>query len=90
MIQYEIKITGRVQGVGFRYFVYHKAVEHEIYGWVKNTRDGGVLVMAQGKESDVQTFLDHLRIGPPLARVDKIVRIKKDLLTEFTNFYVKT
>lgn len=89
MIQYEIKISGRVQGVGFRYFVAQKAKEFGISGWVKNTVDGSVLVMAQGEESELNTFIDYLFIGPTLSRVDRISKYKMNSLSEFDNFSVK-
>lgn len=89
MVQYEIKITGRVQGVGFRYFVQKRATEFGINGWVKNTRDGGVLVMAQGEEKDVETFLEHLRIGPSMARVIKFERSKMPELEDFADFRIR-
>jgi len=89
MDQYEIKITGRVQGVGFRYFVFQKANEFELKGWVKNTVEGGVLIMVQGDETEINTFIDCLRIGPTRARVDKISKYKMKLLTDFDNFSVK-
>ncbi|HKI88828.1 MAG TPA: acylphosphatase, partial [Draconibacterium sp.] len=65
MIQYEINIKGRVQGVGFRYFTQKKANEFHIKGWVKNSPDGRVEIVAQGDETDVNTFIDHLKMGPP-------------------------
>ena len=43
-----------------------------IKGWVKNLPDGNVLVVAQAEKADLDTFIDYLRIGPPMARVDKI------------------
>lgn len=89
MIQYEIQIAGRVQGVGFRYFVVQKAKEFGITGWVKNTVDGGVLVVAQGEEAVLDTFTDFLQIGPTMARVDRISKYKMDLLTVFDIFSVK-
>ncbi|NQU55279.1 MAG: acylphosphatase [Bacteroidetes bacterium] len=89
MIQYEIKITGRVQGVGFRYFARLKASEIGINGWVKNSRDGGVLIVAQGNETDINTFIDYLQIGPTRARVNKISKYKIELLNDFDNFSVK-
>ena len=89
MIQYEIKISGRVQGVGFRYFVVQKAREIGITGWVKNTVEGGVLIVAQGTETDLKTFTDYLRIGPTLSRVDRITINKIQLPTVFDNFSVK-
>jgi len=89
MIQYEITIAGRVQGVGFRYFVLQKAKEMEIKGWVKNTVDGGVIALAQGIEGELKTFIDFLYIGPTLSRVDRITVIKMQVSTVFDNFSIK-
>lgn len=89
MIQYEIKVTGRVQGVWYRKFAEEKANELGIKGWVKNTADGGVLLMAQGEEIELETFIDWLRIGPPLARVNKITKAKMNLLSKFDNFTIQ-
>jgi acylphosphatase len=89
MIQYEIKVTGRVQGVWYRKFAEEKANELGIKGWVKNTVDGGVLLMAQGEEIELETFIDCLRIGPPLARVNKITKAKMNLLSNFDNFTIQ-
>jgi acylphosphatase len=89
MIQYEIYISGRVQGVGYRYFVQQKAKEFGITGWVKNTVDGGVLVVAQGDEPVLDTFIDILQIGSTRSRVDRISKYKMDLLTVFDIFSVK-
>ena len=74
MAQYEIIITGRVQGVGFRYFVHKIAGDHNISGWVKNSPDGSVIITAQGEETDLEAFFDHIRIGPPLARINKFTK----------------
>ena len=89
MIQYEIKVTGRVQGVWYRKFAEEKANELGIKGWVKNTVDGGVLLLAQGEEIELETFIDWLRIGPPLARVNKITKAKMNLLSNFDNFTIQ-
>ncbi|MCD6353924.1 MAG: acylphosphatase [Prolixibacteraceae bacterium] len=89
MVQYEIKITGRVQGVGFRYFSQQKATGLDLKGWVKNTVDGAVLVSAQGSETDIDTFVDYLRIGPTLSRVKKISKVKMKKLSNFNNFSIK-
>lgn len=89
MLQYEIKISGRVQGVGFRYFVNKKANELEIKGWVKNTRDGGVLVLAQGNKTNLETFIDYLRIGPSMSRVNQISKVEMKILNVFSDFAVK-
>lgn len=89
MVQYEIKITGRVQGVGFRYFVQKRAREFDIVGWVKNTPDGCVMVMAQGDEKDMETFLEHLNIGPSMARVVKLEKSKLPGLEDFADFSIR-
>ena len=89
MIQYEITVTGRVQGVGFRYFALHRAQELGITGWVKNTVDGNVEVIAQGDEPTLKTYVDYLRLGPTLSRVDKITTYKSEVTTVFDNFSVK-
>ena len=89
MIQYEIKITGKVQGVGFRYFAHQKASEIGITGWVKNSRDGGVLIIAQGDETDLNTFIDFLQIGPARARIDNISKYKMQTPTNFQSFILK-
>ena len=89
MIQYEITISGHVQGVGYRYFVFQKANEMGITGWVKNSVDGGVIIMAQGIEAELKTFIDYLYVGPTRARVDRILTNKMQLVTVFDNFSVR-
>jgi acylphosphatase len=89
MVQFEIIISGRVQGVGYRYFVFQKATEMGITGWVKNSVDGGVIIVVQGIEAELKTFIDYLYLGPTRARIDRILTNKMQLLTVFNNFSVK-
>jgi len=89
VVQYQIEISGRVQGVGFRYFVQKKADELNIKGWVKNTPQGSVVAMAQGDETDVETFIDYLRIGPTMARVKNLSKTQMPELENFSNFEVR-
>jgi acylphosphatase len=65
-------LGGRVQGVGFRYFVEAAATREGILGWVRNTADGGVEVSAEGDAEAVERFERHLRHGPPQARVERV------------------
>lgn len=88
MVQYEIKVSGRVQGVWFRYFVQQRATELGIKGWVKNTSDGKVVAMAQGEEKDMKTFFEHLQVGPPMAKVTGVVKNRMPELEEFTDFRI--
>jgi acylphosphatase len=89
MTQFEITVEGKVQGVGFRYFVHQKANEMGITGWVKNTIDGDVLVLAQGIETELKTFIDYLYVGPTRSRVERITINKIQVSTVFNNFSVK-
>jgi len=89
MVQYEIRIQGRVQGVGFRYFVQRRAAEFDISGWVMNQSDGSVLVMAQGTPKDMEPFIDHLRSGPSAARVTQFIKTEMPSLENFTGFQIR-
>ncbi len=62
-------ISGRVQGVGFRWFVFRRANELGVVGWAKNLRDGRVEVLGIGAAEDLATFDSALRVGPKLASV---------------------
>ncbi|MCB9385698.1 MAG: acylphosphatase [Bryobacterales bacterium] len=65
-------VTGRVQGVGFRYFVQRKALELGVRGWVRNRPDGSVEAVAGGGPEAMRDFELALRKGPPLSRVDHV------------------
>jgi acylphosphatase len=57
-------ISGRVQGVGFRFYMEHKAREHGISGWVRNRRDGTVEAMIQGRADAVEAMIRSAQSGP--------------------------
>jgi acylphosphatase len=60
-----------------------------ITGWVKNSVDGGVIIVAQGIEEEIKTFIDYLYIGPTRSRVVQISKVKFNTLSNFDNFSVK-
>lgn len=64
-----VTIRGRVQGVGYRYFVVDRARELELAGWAKNLPDGSVEVEAQGPREDLERLADELGQGPSVAHV---------------------
>jgi acylphosphatase len=64
-----IEIFGRVQGVGFRFFAQQMAMKYRIDGYVRNTLQGTVEVVAEGDEESLAKFIEELRKGPPSARV---------------------
>jgi acylphosphatase len=65
-------VTGRVQGVGFRWFVQREAESLGLRGWVRNTADGAVEVLADGSEEQLTGLAGRLRQGPRAARVDNV------------------
>ena len=65
-------LSGRVQGVGFRFWVKGKVKELGLNGWVRNLETGQVEVVLEGEESLVKKMVSECRQGPMLARVDKM------------------
>ena len=68
----EATVIGRVQGVGFRFFVERMAVLLGLTGWVCNLADGNVKVLAVGTPDKIADFLLTLQEGPNMARVDDV------------------
>ena len=62
-------VSGRVQGVGFRYFVRRHALALQLAGYVRNLRDGRVEFFIQGEAGDVLRLLEQVHVGPTHARV---------------------
>jgi len=79
MQQAHIFISGRVQGVGYRYFVRSNARKLGLTGWVRNTEDGGVEAVLQSSASSdqegekiIEKMIGMCRQGPPLSEVEHI------------------
>jgi acylphosphatase len=64
-----IIVEGRVQGVGFRYFVSEKGKLMGLTGWVRNTYQNEVEIMAEGSRSQLESFLEVVRQGPAMSVV---------------------
>ncbi|MFZ3085525.1 MAG: acylphosphatase [Candidatus Hydromicrobium sp.] len=71
-ITYRVELFGRVQGVGFRYFVESIASKYDISGYVRNTFDGKVEIVCQGEEEDLKQFIDEIKKGPAFSAVTDI------------------
>jgi acylphosphatase len=65
-------ISGRVQGVGFRWFAESAAAREGVHGWIRNLPDGRVEAEAEGDAEALERFERALRQGPPSARVEAV------------------
>ncbi|RKX29842.1 MAG: acylphosphatase [Verrucomicrobia bacterium] len=74
--------SGRVQGVGFRYTVYQVAKEFEVSGYVRNLADGRVCLEAEGRQSEVESFLETVR-----DRMDGLIREVEDTTDTRSAFF---
>lgn len=82
-------VIGRVQGVGFRYFVIGKARLLGLHGYVRNDSTGDVEVVAQGTRSTLEQLLRSLRQGPPAAQVDDIQFAWREPTEHLSGFYIR-
>lgn len=72
MKRYHIIVSGEVQGVGFRFFVYEIAAKFSLTGWVRNLYDGTVEVEVQGDEKIIMEFIERLRVGSRFSTVEDV------------------
>lgn len=82
-------ISGRVQGVFFRWETRELASKLKIKGWAKNLRDGRVEVIAEGDEEKLNELIKFLHKGPTYARVSKVELNWEEFRNEFDQFFVK-
>ena len=75
-------ISGKVQGVGFRYWLQSTAIEKNIFGWVKNKTSGDVEALIVGNEKEVKDLIKLCKKGPLASKVDhvKVSEYKKNYL----------
>lgn len=84
-----VHISGRVQGVGYRYFVLQLARNLNLTGYVRNLRDGRVEVAAEGEEEVLKSLLVELQQGPPGAAVSQMETKWTETTGDFAAFEVK-
>jgi acylphosphatase len=83
----EIYVSGRVQGVSYRFYTVKKAKQYNLTGSARNLYDGRVKVVATGAETDLNHFLEELRQGPVLANVTEI-NVNEIPLEEYETFRI--
>jgi acylphosphatase len=82
-------ISGRVQGVGFRFSAYDEAKQLALAGWVRNVTSGEVEIVAEGSRENLQMLAAWAHLGPPSAHVTQVREDWLDSTGEFTDFRIR-
>ena len=82
-------VRGRVQGVGFRWFVEREAHTLGVSGWVRNNSDGSVEVLAQGTREQLVGLRSRLRQGPRASRVDDVEEFEAKPVSGLNTFHIE-
>jgi len=85
----EATVSGVVQGVGFRYFVYRTARELGLVGWARNLPDGRVQVVAEGDRGTLEVFIKELKAGPRFASITDLALRWAEPEGKYTTFDVQ-
>jgi acylphosphatase len=89
LVQFYVLISGKVQGVGFRYFTRQTADQMNVYGYVRNLPNGKVEAVLEGSEADVSKVLEKLRVGPQSAEVTDAKTEKREFTGEYKDFEIR-
>jgi acylphosphatase len=82
-------VSGVVQGVGFRYFTVRKARELGVSGWVRNTPDGRVEIVAEGENWQLENLVESVNTGPSSSSVSRVDVEEEKYQKEFNGFEVR-
>lgn len=85
---YQVRITGRVQGVFYRVSMRDKAIELGVKGFVKNMKDGSVYAEIEGNEEILEKLIAWSNLGPPGARVDNVM-ITPQASVNYVDFQIR-
>jgi acylphosphatase len=84
-----VRVEGRVQGVGYRFFAHDAAEKLGLKGWVRNMEGGGVEAEVEGPRSIIENWIQELRRGPSLACVESLHVDWRAHLGQFKNFSIE-
>ncbi|HEY7112178.1 MAG TPA: acylphosphatase [Thermoanaerobaculia bacterium] len=87
MIARRLVVSGRVQGVGFRFFAERAARELAVAGWVRNLPNGSVESVAEGEEDAIARYVERLREGPRMGRVTEL-RVEEIAVIGYRDFEI--
>ncbi len=85
----QLSVSGRVQGVGFRWTTIQLARENNLTGWVKNELDGTVSIVAQGPSEQLKAFIEQIKNSPSPYAIIKAVTINYITISKLSGFNVK-
>lgn len=89
MVRYFGRAKGRVQGVGFRFFVQQNSQELGLTGWVRNMSDGSVTMEIQGEQEPVEELARRLRKGNCFIKVEEFSTEAREVVPDETGFSVR-
>jgi acylphosphatase len=84
----EILVTGKVQGVWYRDFVFKNAIALNLSGWVRNNSDGTVSAAVEGEEEIINQLIDKIKIGSPLSKVEDVKVNWQPFENKFNSFKI--
>jgi acylphosphatase len=90
LVRMHATVEGRVQGVGFRYFVEEQALRLDVKGWVRNRWDQSVEVLAEGNRPALERLVAQLQRGPSAAYVSRLQVEWEQASGEFRDFRVRS
>ena len=90
ILRVHVWVQGRVQAVGFRAFVHQNAVQMGVTGWVRNVGYNTVEAVAEGTRQQLERFLEMIKRGPSISRVDETREEWEQVTGEFDAFGMKS
>jgi len=85
----QVIVHGRVQGVFFRAFVSARAIQLGLTGYVRNLAGGTVEVNAEGERKQLDQLINYLKVGPPSAKVGKVVTNWSEYTGSYSRFSIR-
>jgi acylphosphatase len=89
MVSADIVVSGRVQGVGYRFFTESAAARYGVMGWSMNMPDGSVALEIEAAKGPAEKFIEELKKGPPMSRVSAVSVEWKPYAGRHSSFFIR-